>query len=808
MTITAKDVQAGGERTRIKLRRYDDLADTVVAGGGRDLLPVDAVVDLVRALPMQGNDAYRIGTRIRTSRAILDWLASHPGDGWQGRWISSGADHDSDWLDQLGDPGDSRSPKTRREAQRSGLSALLACRIFFPSYRFLSTFRSPGMLVWIRATTQPALFNALDARGHELGIGADRRRTAICHITKIVTHTGRDVDQLTGEDLLGFRAWHLRENDSIDGLTVAWTLLRGIADLGEAATLAEALRIGQRPTRELVDSYGVRSTNVREVLVRYLDERRPAMDYNSLCNMTSTLVKLFWCDIERHHPGIDSLDLPDEIADGWKQRMRTVPLKSGRPRSDNSYFGALNTVRCFYLDLQEWARQDPSWAQWAFPSPVRRRDTAGYGKSVQRTSAAMHQRVRERLPHLPLLVDTAERHKTDQEALLAATKAAPVGAVFEHAGKRYRRVVPKSRLTGVYREVPLPNRATDMTSGLVIDVDKTEHDAFWAWAVIETLRHTGIRLEELMELTHLGLVSYQLPATGEIVPMLQIVPSKGNEERLLLVSPELADVLAAIISRLRARNGGVVPLTARYDPHEKITSPPLPYLFQHRQGFQWKVPGNKVFQNWLTAALERTGLTDATGQPLHCTPHDFRRMFATGAVQGGLPIHILARILGHKSISTTQAYAAVFDEDLVNSYRAFLRSRRAVRPEAEYREPTEHEWQEFQQHFELRKLELGTCGRPYNVPCSHEHACIRCPSLRVDLRSRNRLADIIGNLRDRITEAQSYGWTGEVEGLRVSLNAAAAKLASLDRMRDRTGRTASLTDLGMPIITEGQRIGR
>ncbi|MEU7855287.1 hypothetical protein [Nonomuraea sp. NPDC049141] len=31
--------------------------------------------------------------------------------------------------------------------------------------------------------------------------------------------------------------------------------------------------------------------------------------------------------------------------------------------------------------------------------------------------------------------------------------------------------------------------------------------------------------------------------------MLQIVPSKINEERLLLVTPELANVLAAIITR-------------------------------------------------------------------------------------------------------------------------------------------------------------------------------------------------------------------------------------------------------------------
>ncbi|MFI7166504.1 hypothetical protein ACIBM3_28995 [Rhodococcus erythropolis] len=52
-----------------------------------------------------------------------------------------------------------------------------------------------------------------------------------------------------------------------------------------------------------------------------------------------------------------------------------------------------------------------------------------------------------------------------------------------------------------------------------------------------------------------------------------------------------------------------------------------------------------------------------------------------------------------------------------------------------------------------------------------------------DPRSRDRLATIAANLRDRIVEARINGWTGEVSGLTVSLDAAVAKLATLDRMR-------------------------
>ena len=207
----------------------------------------------------------------------------------------------------------------------------------------------------------------------------------------------------------------------------------------------------------------------------------------------------------------------------------------------------------------------------------------------------------------------------------------------------------------------------------------------------------------------------------------------------------------------------------------------------------------------LRGAVRRAGITDNAGKPLHYTPHDFRRMFTTEAVTGGLPIHIAAKILGHANLSTTQHYLAVFQDDMIRTYRSFLDRRRLVRPEAEYREPTEHEWREFHQHFHERKLELGTCGRPYGTPCQHEHACVRCPMLRVDPKQRNRLVEIIRSLDERITEARMNGWLGEVQGLQTSLDAAAKKLVALDRTITQPSRTtAALANLGIPTITRPQ----
>lgn len=251
----------------------------------------------------------------------------------------------------------------------------------------------------------------------------------------------------------------------------------------------------------------------------------------------------------------------------------------------------------------------------------------------------MHQRVRERLPHLPLLIQTAERVHREAAALLEAARATPPNGIFEHGGTSYVRELLKvnqvpSRLDHGSPHVYIrPVGAT----GRRINQSLAEDDAFWSWAVIETLRHTGVRAEELTELTHLALVSYRLPETGEVVPLLQIVPSKSNEERLLLVSPELASVLATIIKCLRDANGGKIPLVARYDSHERVTGPLLPHLFRRRPYWQPQVMCEAAVKHRLDRTLEATGLGDQAGQPLTYTPHDVRRMFPPRPSPAGCP---------------------------------------------------------------------------------------------------------------------------------------------------------------------------
>ncbi|MFH8485322.1 tyrosine-type recombinase/integrase [Streptomyces longisporoflavus] len=357
---------------------------------------------------------------------------------------------------------------------------------------------------------------------------------------------------------------------------------------------------------------------------------------------------------------------------------------------------------------------------------------------------------------------------------------------FRHASARRR---------GVGARLGTRPAARDETGNLGL----LEERAFWAWATIEFLQHTGVRIEEMLEASHHALIQYKLPTSGEVVPLLQVAPSKTDEERLLLVSPELADVLSTIIARVRDPRTGAIPMLPNYDVAEKIWNPPMPLLFQWTYGGQRTPVSRQLIRNGLNEVLERTGLTDSAGQPLDFAPHDFRRIFITDAIRSGLPPHIAQVLAGHSDINTTMGYNAIYPADAIEAHRAFIARRRSLRPSEEYRTPTIEEWDAFLAHFEKRKVSIGTCARAFWTPCIHEHACVRCSLLRPDPAQRARLAEIRDNLIARVIEAETEGWLGEVEGLQISLAGAEEKLSQLDVQ---ISRQQESVDLGIPTFRE------
>ncbi len=100
------------------------------------------------------------------------------------------------------------------------------------------------------------------------------------------------------------------------------------ADAPPTVRMFSSLFAGKLSVEQLVDRYDLACRPVRELLVDYLRERQPAVDYSTLTNLATTLTLWFWKDLERHHPGIDSLQLTPEVAAGWKQRIRTRTVRS------------------------------------------------------------------------------------------------------------------------------------------------------------------------------------------------------------------------------------------------------------------------------------------------------------------------------------------------------------------------------------------------------------------------------------------------------------------------------------------------
>lgn len=111
----------------------------------------------------------------------------------------------------------------------------------------------------------------------------------------------------------------------------------------------------------------------------------------------------------------------------------------------------------------------------------------------------------------------------------------------------------------------------------------------------------------------------------------------------------------------------------------------------------------------------------------------------------------------------------MFPEDVIQAHHAFIERRRQTRPSGELRAATSEEWTDFEQHFLLRKVALGDCHRPYATPCVHENACARCRFLDIDPAQTQRLEQMTSNAEERLDEARSHVWLGEVAALEESL---------------------------------------
>jgi integrase len=732
--------------------------------------------------------ASTIDNRRHGVRMILQHLAGFEGVTWQQRWEAAGLD-DPD-RPVAGLSGHRRT----RQLLLCGMRLLFQWRVVRPGLAAVHANRLAGYAEAFRQMQDDPLLDAFFDLVDASEEGHIAKLAAKFDITAAMTAFGIGLADMTPEGMLyyGVRSRPLLMPASQHGLPgrQAWHFLRlmGRFPASTPATMRGSVSRGPRTVTEMVDRYQASNTDVRDLLIDYITRRAAAIDYTTTEALAQGLAGLFWSAIERINPAQRDLRLSQATYQQWKTETSVLP--DGRPRKN--FDGLQLAVRSFYLDLQSWAATEPErWARWAAPCPVRDIELRGYNGRRRRVIERMADRTRERQPLLPVLAEYVDQHHHDLESLLTATLEAFPGQEFTHHGRHYRRTNSRHDQDRAQAEGAMPARVIDQVTGRMFNVALEEDRAFWEWAIVETLRHSGVRIEELSELTHLSIRQYQRP-NGEVAALLVIAPSKTDRERVIPLSAELFAVIAAIIRR-HLRRQPAIPLLPRYDKHERVWSKPMPFLFQRKLGTSQAVLSTHTIQRMLQRPCLALAQTRPEFTGLTFTAHDFRRVFTTELVNNGLPIHIGAAVLGHASLQTTRGYVAVFNEDLLRHYQAFLDRRRRLRPADEYRPPTDTEWTDFEEHFDKRKVELGTCGRPYGTPCQHEFACIRCPVLQVDPKMMARLDEIEADLLARRERAHAEGWRGEIEGLDLTLS-------FLQNKRAHTRRFTRRVQLGLPTV--------
>ncbi len=298
--------------------------------------------------------------------ALLDWLQGQDGGSWQQRWLASGADTAGAAWWQL-----PRDWLHRRSGHRvPAVAALVSAQvtaicsdILRPSLawlaaggrdhaelaRAMAALRDPEGFARLRALCDSDPAASKTARSHTL------RRAAV-----ILAARGGTLAGITIGDLLEL----LDTEADICGAARAdsaacYRLLQEMGIFGPAAParLRQLRTAGQRTPEEMIDRHQLACRPIRDLLVDYLRERQPAIDYASLEQLGRRL-GMFWADLERHHPGIDSLHLSAEVADAWKQRLRTkqqtITTSAGKTVIDAEricHREFLTPVRAFYLDL-------------------------------------------------------------------------------------------------------------------------------------------------------------------------------------------------------------------------------------------------------------------------------------------------------------------------------------------------------------------------------------------------------------------------------------------------------------------------
>ena len=464
-------------------------------------------------------------------------------------------------------------------------------------------------------TRDPAAFAGLTALCQSGSVGAFARLAALDKIAVIMAAKGGVPAGITVGDcieLLDVVAAVRTGKDRHPHSPLFYQLLRSWGAFGQDAPAAMRALAGRgKPTCEqLIDRYGIACQPVRDVLVDYLRERQASADFSSLQRLAYLLGKLFWADLEAHHPGISSLKLPRDAAAAWKQRVMTrtttTATGDGQARADGD--------------------RPPGRAQRADRSPGvlprhRRMGRRGPGPVGAARGALPGQRQR-RLPQERPLPAQVPDGPADPGTAARAARPGRLGRCRAHRLRRAAAGRP-----GYPRGLAVHRRRADAAPGGDEDRDHRP-DLGRRPGHRQTPRPDLRRTPRVLVLgDDRGAAAHRHPDRGTdraVPPQPDPVPAAGHRR----ADPAAADRPV----QDRRRNGcwssppswptscrrscagsaaprPHVPLVVSYDKNERVYNPPMPLLFQWRCRLENRPVGETV-----TAGLPRPRADRDRGQ--------------------------------------------------------------------------------------------------------------------------------------------------------------------------------------------------
>ena len=153
-------------------------------------------------------------------------------------------------------------------------------------------------------------------------------------------------------------------------------------------------------------------------------------------------------------------------------------------------------------------------------------------------------------------------------------------------------------------------------------------------AIIDILASTGMRVGELVKLNRVDV---------DFVNRECVVLGKGSKERIVYFDAR---------TKLHLQNY----LNSRTDENEALF---VSLLEPHNR---LEIAGVEIMLRKLGRSLEIN--------KVH--PHKFRRTLATRAIDKGMPIEQVQKLLGHQKIDTTMEYAIVDQQNVKNSHKKYL----------------------------------------------------------------------------------------------------------------------------------------